>query len=776
MTTSDDRSVRIWGIDNPTNFAPYTKDYWENITIICQHEVYGHMARVMRSCITNDLVISVGEDSVVCFWDRKGGLLRKVGTHQNGCIWSLDHDNEHLVTGGGDCGVFMHPLSSALEYGHNEVLGIEAGTPKKVVFTARRNLVILNDNDELVYYDMITKSKLVYKLNHESTYKLLGISSCKQIVAIGDMKGKLDVFVENCKETAYLQNIIDTKLKIGKILSLQWAGNRHLILCSDNGIITVLASKANATEVYADFLLPQCKERWLTASAIDATSSVLVLGDRCGNVHVYNKDKRDPIKTFSKVHGRYGPTSITVRNNEILTTGRDGTIKYFTINNDATVIKYARNKELDFQWVEKFLDRDELVICGFQERIFVVYNTKTNSRLLEVTCGGGHRSWDAIRYIEKVDEEFDECIRLVYMKNSDINLVTFHLSKIVSKNIINGSHSKEINCLKTHITNSHESKTYYISGGEDTTLRISSINSDLQFEDEIVFKQLSNIRTLKTCALGNNWLLLISAGGRAQINVKTVTFEKVNNEIKLSVEELTDYMIKGTDKDRKGKTWTNCSVDFDPETRIMDLETVKINDNEFKVFTGCSDACLRVFNLTIDANNVQLQSISEVKYHKTCILKTHCINILDKDILVTCTTRGEVTFWDVTNLENDSKPIFATKTNKSGINSVDSRVISAKQLLIATGGDDNAIHIILLEIGQNEAFKVLSSWSSDQLHCSQITGLILLEDILVSTSVDQRITVCKWEAKEDRICCHFLAQTYTDVADVQGMDLIESSR
>ncbi|CAD0201984.1 unnamed protein product [Chrysodeixis includens] len=770
VTTSDDRSVRIWGPDNVPTQPCTTVQYWKDINIVCKHEVYGHLARVMRSCITDNLIISVGEDSAICYWDYQGKLLKKALTHQNGCIWSVDSDNTSLVTGGGDCGVILHPLTMATDYSQNEVIDIGVATPKKVVFTARRNLLVMDEN-VLVYYDFITKAKSVHKLNHESTYKLLSISSCKQLIAIADMAGKLDVFLEKCKNDAFILNIIDTKLQIGKILSMHWAGNRHLVFCSDEGSVTVLASNNASVEIVAQFVLPFCKERWLTASAIDPLNKYFVLGDRCGNIHVFVKEQRDPVKSFSKVHGRYGPTSINIINNDIITTGRDGTIKYFTIQGDG--IKRLAAKDLAFEWVEKFLDKDQNMVCGFQERVFVVHSIKDNSKVIEMPCGGGHRSWDAVRYFDKVNESYEECIKFIYLKDAAINISTFQLSKITSTNVVNGSHAKEINCLKALKVGDD---VIYISGGEDTTLRISSVDAAMDFKDEVSFKHLSSIRTLKTHNIQDNRLLLISAGGRAQICIKDVQFLKENGRLKIKSEELIDHLIRGTDKERKGnQTWRNCSIDFDPEMRIMDLDLLKDKD-DFVIFAGCSDSYLRVFSYKDKSKKLEL--LKDSKHHNTCILKTKCINFTNKTILITCTTRGDVTLWDISDVTNTIlEPFFTTKTNKSGINAIATTNITNSKLLIATGGDDNSIHIILLEIpDQNNlsSIEILDRWQHSNYHSSQITGLCLVGNYLLSSSIDQRVTLFSWSVKEKSIVCEFVSQTSTDVADVQGMDLLEA--
>lgn len=48
-----------------------------------------------------------------------------------------------------------------------------------------------------------------------------------------------------------------------------------------------------------------------------------------------------------------------------------------------------------------------------------------------------------------------------------------------------------------------------------------------------------------------------------------------------------------------------------------------------------------------------------------------------------------------------------------------------------------------------------------------------MDDYLISASIDQRITLLRWQINKEKIECSFITQMYTDIADVQGMDLIE---
>ncbi|XP_049872703.1 WD repeat-containing protein 6 isoform X2 [Pectinophora gossypiella] len=777
VTTSDDRSVRIWGIHNKLGYPKNTLDYWDNVTIEHRNKVYGHTARVMRNFITEKLIISVGEDSAICYWDVEGTLLRKVDCHQNATIWSLDADERHVVTAGGDSGIILHPLTAASDCSQKESLNI-IENPKMVIFTAKRHIIVINESNKLVYYNVAEKIKSVEELNHESTYKMVAMSSCRELIAICDMTGKVNIFSESNTGTC-LQSVVDTNVQLGRLRSLHWVGNTHLVFCNDDGVISVFKMKDQLLSSYGTFTLPSSKEKWLTACAIDFKEDILLCSDRCGNLHIFKRQESKPIKTWNKATCRYGATSIIVKEDVILTTGRDGHVNIFQINSkDLTQSGYLSSKEIQFQWVEKFLDSEHNLLCGFQERTFVVLNLKTDTKIVEFECGGGHRSWDAVHYWTEVSGKKEEYIRMIYIKQSTINSATFELSKILSKNIVNGSQSKAINCLKTYKTHLDSSMTYYISGGEDTTVRLSGVNKEMAFEDLVTYRQLSNIRTLKTYQVDKNRLLAISAGGRAQICINEFKFEKCHDRIKVSSQELVNYMIKGSELERK-RNKSNSENDFDPETRVMDLDIIMLHDS-FIIFAGCSDAYLRAFKCTKN-NTISFKEFKVEQTPKTCILKVQNINVLNKDLLVTCTTIGEVVFWHVFDLATVRlEVILSLRPHQCGINCIAYKTFLDK-ILIATGSDDNSIHLNLLQMTTNPSkqrdisLKVVHSWSTDKFHSSQITGLVLLDSVMVSTSIDQRITVFHWEATDDEVKCEFVSQVYSDVADIHGLDIVEAA-
>lgn len=730
----------------------------------------------MRSSITESQILSVGEDSRICFWTHEGVLVRKVKRHQNAGIWSIKACSQYLITGGGDGAVILQYLPTAKdEYHKSDVLNLGISKPKHVAYSAKGNLFILYENYKFVYYDVEKKAsmELSDRNDFDTTFvHAMSVSPNREMCALAGNKSIIKVVVENRLEgnPKFITIKFPSVKEDETILSVHWAGYGLLVACTQDGIITVLTVSQTAVELYTVFWIPNCKERWLTSAAADHTREVFILGDRCGDIHLYRKGSKLPLKTFTKLHGRYGPNSITLINDEVITMGRDRTIKYYKINGNE--IKHMVTKELNFHWVDRFLDFDDSIVCGFKEKMFVVYCLRTNEKLIELACGGGQRSWDVLYYHEGTGIDAKPVLKLVYLKNSNINIETISFGKIAS---VTGSHSKEINCLKTHQI---AGRTIFISGGEDTTLRVSSLDNEMLFDDLVICKHLSSVRTLKMYTNDRDEILVISAGGRAQICVNFYKFNTKDDKIVVETRDLVDYMLKGTDKERKGdENWKNVSVDPEPETRIMDLDYI-VKDKKYTIFAGCSDARVRVF--VFNGVKVTFKMINQSSCTRHCILKTSCVKFLEYDLLVTCSTRGEVAFWNATNVNKVDafEPFFMTRTNKSGINSLVTRNLPNNRILIATGGDDNALHLNVLVVADRHnlsSMQVLYSLILDKHHSSAITGLCLVDDYILSSSIDQRITLSRWKVS-DKIECNFVYQTFSDIADIKGMDLITQNR
>ncbi|CAG5127560.1 unnamed protein product [Candidula unifasciata] len=121
-------------------------------------------------------------------------------------------------------------------------------------------------------------------------------------------------------------------------------------------------------------------------------------------------------------------------------------------------------------------------------------------------------------------------------------------------------------------------------------------------------------------------------------------------------------------------------------------------------------------------------------------------------------------------IESDWKPLSSLKAHQSGVNSLHAFQISVSQFLLASGGDDNAVTVSLLEIS-DLALKELAKVSKEDAHAAQVTGVQLISSaLLVSVSIDQR--VCLWGIDylpQNHMQLQLVACRYISVADVSSM-------
>jgi len=118
-------------------------------------------------------------------------------------------------------------------------------------------------------------------------------------------------------------------------------------------------------------ILPLSRECWLTAAII--YEELLICGDRAGNVHVFelsdtNKDRK-PVQTFTKVHGKIGVQSFAIVSGRLMTTGRDGMLRFYELNNrDKKCLVMLHRKKMPMDWISSTLTVDKTIfILGFKE-------------------------------------------------------------------------------------------------------------------------------------------------------------------------------------------------------------------------------------------------------------------------------------------------------------------------------------------------------------------------------------------------------------------------
>lgn len=311
----------------------------------------------------------------------------------------------------------------------------------------------------------------------------------------------------------------------------------------------------------------------------------------------------------------------------------------------------------------------------------------------------------------------------------------------------------------------NENNFLLVSGGEDTTIRLCSIDFRLEttkFNSLNNLKShLSSVRCVKAYKMGANNYLMVSAGGRAQIIVW-----------KLKIEPLFDYFdVRCFETDSYYKSLD----ENESEIRIMDLVLIKV-ENGYVLITVCSDGTIRCYKVT---NELKIQYLNSVNYALKCIIKLEYVNVSDRKIIVTMATDGKLVFWDFTNYLNDfSKsnlsPFFSLPAHQSGVNSFSFKKLDKDLVLFVTGGDDNAVVFNLVSFNNRlKKVELLAKYCNTQSHGAQVTGVCIFNDIVITTSIDQNVTVFKYIVKDCSNLDVCVISNYSSViADVQGMNCL----
>jgi hypothetical protein len=230
---------------------------------------------------------------------------------------------------------------------------------------------------------------------------------------------------------------------------------------------------------------------------------------------------------------------------------------------------------------------------------------------------------------------------------------------------------------------------------------------------------------------------LVSAGGRAQLKIWSLTRASGAEEEELMAKELDSFMLLGSDKAVR-RPWkaTASGMRPDPETRFLCIAAVKeFPDGQLRIFVGCSDAALRIFTYNLAA---KLVLVSELAWQEHCILQVRHFTLLKEeeeevDCLLVTTTGGRIYGLLVLLMseQNDQggQPRVGSSlpAHQSGINAVDVRTVAGAQSgLVLSGGDDNSLLLTRVNLTAQRMLHFVPLWRHSAAHAAQITGVKLL--------------------------------------------------
>ena len=741
-SASDDRTARIWNV----GFG--TVDRWRDAVIIPTRQLHASTARVFRCVFTQDgHVVTGGEDSALCVWKigECGEAAARWRAHSGSSVWCLHADGQKIFSGGGDCGV----RSWSLDDDSNPVLetlraDFEVGDyPKVVRIWEGKHILCLSNEGYVISFDDQAGFNRLYHHDLLRGYGLLEANEDQMFLCT--LEGLL-LTLNLSTSTDGTLRASDAKLsKIheSKIFSIHIL-TRSILTCGMNGELRLAHENC-----IRKLSLPPCGEqRWVSCAKL-VRGSTLIVGDRCGGLHVYGlgpKQGPEPLQSIRRAHGKRGVGDIGVSEREdgcrIRTVGRDGMVKEFSLSKGVKLEELSRVK-MPIDWLERLIG--ETLTAGFHSSYFVIYDFIEERSVVSVPCGGSHRSWDLSH----------DSSTLVFVKDKQLCRARLPAQRGFEKAVVKSAfHPREVSVVHHfEISGRH----FLVTAGEDTVIKIHEVDSMGRRSECLSLRShISCVRSVKTLKMPDGEMVMVSAGGRAQVKVWRVTSPLQTTKGKIACVERASHMLKGDDKRRK-KTWREADVVHDAEVRYMDIDVRPSRENGLVVTAACSDGVLRLLSVSQDLSTVTL--LEESCRIDRCFLK---LTPGGKHTMVSTSTDGISRLWTL----QDSTLSFkaAVTTSQSGCNAL----LSCDGDALLTGGDDGSITVSnFSSAGKCTSFP--------RLHSGHVTGLSMVDQHVISCSVDQRIAIWKFDGA-DMSSVGLVDQLCTDVADIQAMAVWRPAR
>ncbi|XP_003744593.1 WD repeat-containing protein 6 [Galendromus occidentalis] len=788
ISTSDDRSARIYKFENSDFSRPKTI---AQATVTEIAACYGHSSRVWKAVFWGRAnFVTVGEDGNLCIWRvSDGSLLARKQMPFKSSIASI-YIHEDLAYIGGAHGCFAAINIDELNVENRSKRAIvtlpylgACGVIKNV--TIDRGLLISSDSEgNYALHCMDSRS------NDKWNSKFV-LPECRGYNVLGHSEGhvftgcKLGIVVSFAlSDTEFV--VWDTQqIHSGMIFSVV------PFVCHKTDQLYVLTSGLSGSMCCTRFCerdkslikikslaLPIAQQRWATC-AILFTMTQIVVGDRQGNVLLYSissvANTTQPLSILTHLHGSNGTTDLQLVQDRILSCGRNGCMYQLDVQKNRLVILRKLWLHSPMSWVAKYLFFEErLMVAGFIADEFVVCDPETDYVLWSITAKGcAHKPWDCGIHRDRL--YFATANRI----DGGVSYEQIDIRKKLAKIAKLPLHRKKINCVQTLW--SEPDRTVIVTGGEDNLAIISEVKGNRIRPVIRLYEHISSIKAVDIVEICSDDRLLVTCGGRAQLNVWWIASD-------LSVKVMDQHFIWNPDRS-SNKPWKNSyRRKLEALTRYMAVGLKRIEKSippRFHITTACSDGVIRLFDYVLDGKLEILKVITPNEFcHQQSFWLSRmetfsgCPDPPENGLIVNAATNGELTCYDAS-----SSPeclAQATRVHQSGVNAV-----ALRGRHIATGGDDNALVITELRtvptlptpVGTADEpesglrFKFEIKATMEKAHSAQITSVQWWTDkILMTVAIDQRVSW--WTFDENSTLSSCARSVMVCIADVSGATIL----
>ncbi|KAL1459286.1 hypothetical protein WDU94_011287 [Cyamophila willieti] len=665
-STSDDRSLRMWKVEMER--SDNTVENWHHAKITLVYSIFGHTARVWRNLqLNNGQIISIGEDGQLKVW-WKDTCVHYWNTHLNGNVWSMDYNetSQLIVTGGGDGGVCVWPLS-ANEITEPNQLDINLSSddfPRQVVMTNSEKLLIYTNCGTVLSYES-NNSKVVLEDRRFRSYCILALSKTRQHYSTASISGDILIFAEDTDEILCEYKACNTK-----IFSLHWLENNKFVICKPQGQLSICRFDNQNKTVHdlQSLLLPECKERWLTSAVV--AENLLICGDRDGSIHIYDLKNEHLKKTYHKIHSRLGVSCIEYNASArtIMSIGRDGFLRHWEIkeeNTGGTTSLYTVNEDkLPLEWPVHIVPIGvDTYIIGFHEALSSHLEYSRTKITRPAIVQSFHR--DEINSLQCVQigrERIllsggeDNTLRISSISQTKENLMNLQTKLILR------SHISSIRCLNC-VTIGQD--VYIVSGGGRAQLKIWKLSSNEERGRDTVIPLVStllNCSSLETDRVITNEMSASQdhlTSNETNASGNTRIEERNPSTVKYQCKEILSHMLNG--EDRKEKSWKLVQPRINPETRYMDIALLCQGKDRIYIATACSDGFVRIFLYLKEEK--KLSAVGEYDYHGKCVLRVHFVKYENQTLLCSMSTNGDLALWNFEQLIEHNPTASFIKSN-----------------------------------------------------------------------------------------------------------------